>query len=81
VCAGIVLCAALALLSIPSAWALQAAGHSQENADITITPAGHASLILTAKVMAASGLRLILSPEFRLKVKEEFANWVELYNK
>lgn len=58
-----------------------AAGHSQENADISITQAGHESLVLTAKVMAASGLRLLLSPDLRRKVKEEHADWVNLYSK
>ncbi len=77
-----------ATLLVPGAWVgvgteglPRAAGHSQENADITITPAGHDSLILTARVMAASGLRLVLSPELRMKAKEEHSKWVELYNK
>ncbi|MEE8377901.1 MAG: peptidase dimerization domain-containing protein, partial [Candidatus Aminicenantaceae bacterium] len=77
-----------ATLLVPGAWIgvgteglPRAAGHSQENADITITQAGHDSLILTARVMAASGLRLILSPELRQKAKEEHAKWLDLYNK
>ncbi|MFC2161356.1 peptidase dimerization domain-containing protein [Acidobacteriota bacterium] len=76
----------VATLLVPGAWVSVgtkglpgAAGHSQESADITITPAGHESLILTSRVMAASGLRLILSPELRKKVKEEHAQWLELY--
>jgi aminobenzoyl-glutamate utilization protein B len=78
----------VATLLVPGAWVSvgteglpMAAGHSQENADITVSPAGHESLILTAKVMAASGLRLLLSPELRQKAKEEHARWVEHYNK
>jgi aminobenzoyl-glutamate utilization protein B len=58
-----------------------AAGHSQENADITISEAGHNSLILTAKVMAASGLRLLTDSELREKAKAEHAMWLEKYNK
>jgi len=57
------------------------AGHSQENADITISEAGHKSLILTAKVMAAAGLRLLLDPKLRDKAKAEHASWLEKYNK
>lgn len=78
----------LATLLVPGAWIgvgtkgiPQAAGHSLENADITVTSAGYESLIQTARVMAASGLRLILSPELRRKAKEEHAKWLELYNK
>lgn len=56
-------------------------GHSQENANITITPEGHASLILAAKVMASAALRLVMSPELRDKAKKEHALWVEIYNK
>lgn len=57
------------------------AGHTQENADITISEAGHKSLILTAKVMAAAGLRLLLDPKLRDKAKAEHASWLEKYNK
>ena len=77
-----------ATLLVPGAWVSvgteglpRAAGHSQENADITITPAGHESLVQTARVMAASGLRLFLSPDLREKAKEEHAKWLDLYNK
>jgi amidohydrolase len=58
----------------------EAAGHSQENADITISPAGHESLILTSKVMAASALRLFMDAELREKIKAEHAEWKEKYN-
>lgn len=58
-----------------------ATGHSHENADITISTAGHESLIQTSKVMAASALRLIMDPELRKKAKAEHAEWVEKYNK
>lgn len=57
----------------------EAAGHSQENADITISDAGHNSLILTAKVMAAVGLRLLLDEDLRQKAKTEHAEWVKKY--
>ena len=55
-------------------------GHSQELADITISPEGHKSLILTSKVMAASALRLIMDSELLKRVKEEHATWVKKYN-
>ena len=58
-----------------------AAGHSQKNADITISEAGHESLILTAKVMAAAGLRLLLDPKLRKEAKSEHSTWLEKYNK
>lgn len=58
----------------------EVAGHSKENADITISSAGHKSLILTSKVMAASALRLLLDPDLRQKAKKEHAMWVEKYN-
>jgi len=58
-----------------------APGHSQANADISVSPAGHESLILTAKVMAASGLRLLLDAKLSEQAKAEFASWVEKYNK
>lgn len=77
-----------ATLLVPGAWVgvgtkglPQAAGHSQENADITVSQVGHESLILTAKVMAASGLRLVMDAELRQNAKEEHAKWLELYNK
>ena len=56
------------------------AGHSHESADITISPAGHKSLILTSKVMAASGLRLVMSEELRKKAKAEHSMWLKKYN-
>ena len=58
----------------------QAAGHSQENADITVSPAGHESLILTAKVMGAVGLRLLIDGKMREKAKSEHAEWLKKYN-
>lgn len=57
------------------------AGHSQENADLTVSPEGHKSLILTAKVMGASALRLVMDKKLRDKAKAEHAMWLEKYNK
>jgi metal-dependent amidase/aminoacylase/carboxypeptidase family protein len=57
------------------------AGHSQESADITISEAGHRSLILTSRVMAATGLRLLVDKKLREKSKAEHAMWLEKYNK
>jgi amidohydrolase len=57
----------------------EAAGHSQENADISITPAGHKSLVLTSKVMAATALRLFMDPDLAKKAKDEHAVLVEKY--
>lgn len=59
----------------------EVAGHSKENADLSVSPGGHASLVLTAKVMAATGLRLLKDPQLREKAKAEHAMWVEKYNK
>ncbi|MFC2142541.1 peptidase dimerization domain-containing protein [Acidobacteriota bacterium] len=59
----------------------KAAGHSQESAEITLSAAGHESLVLCAKVMAASGLRLLMDPELREKAKAEHTRWQEEYNK
>jgi hypothetical protein len=59
----------------------EVAGHSQENADLTVGDPGHRSLVLTTKVMAASALRLLMDSELREKVKTEHAHWVEQYNK
>lgn len=56
-------------------------GHSQENAQITISEAGHRSLILTSKVMAATALRLLLDKDLREKAKAEHKKWVEKYNR
>lgn len=58
-----------------------AAGHSQENADITVSDAGHESLILTSKVMAATALRLVMDPEIREKARAEHERLVAEYNK
>ena len=58
-----------------------AAGHSQENADISITPEGHRSLVLTSKVMAAVGLRLVMDRDLLERAVQEHANWVEEYNR
>ncbi len=58
----------------------EVAGHSQENADITVSPAGHKSLLLTSKVMGAVALRLVVDPELRRKAKAEHAAWLEKYN-
>ncbi len=55
-------------------------GHSQENADITISEAGHGSLVLTSKVMAAVGLRLVMDAELRKKTKQEHQKWLKKYN-
>ncbi|MBD3414952.1 MAG: peptidase dimerization domain-containing protein [Candidatus Aminicenantes bacterium] len=57
----------------------RAAGHSQKNADITVSEAGHQSLILTSKVMAAVGLRLVLDPKLRKQAKAEHSEWAEKY--
>ena len=72
-----------ATLRVPGTWVgigteglPRAEGHSQENDDITVSPAGHKSLVLTARVMAASGLRLLMIPELRQKAKEEHAKWL-----
>jgi len=58
----------------------QVAGHSQENANITISPAGHNSLILTTKVMGAVALRLLIEKSLRDKAKTEHAEWLKKYN-
>lgn len=55
-------------------------GHTQSNADITISPAGHKSLILTSKVMGAVALRIATDDEIRKKAKEEHAMWLKKYN-
>jgi amidohydrolase len=59
----------------------QAAGHSLDSAEITLSEAGHKSLVLTAKVMAAAGLRLLMDAGLRHKAKAEHALWMEQYNK
>jgi metal-dependent amidase/aminoacylase/carboxypeptidase family protein len=53
----------------------EVAGHSHENAAITISPEGHKGLVQTAKIGAAVALRLVLDPDLRAKVKEEQAQW------
>jgi hypothetical protein len=58
-----------------------AAGHSLESAEITLSEAGHNSLILTAKVMGAAGLRLLMDSDLRKKAKEEHARWLDKYHK
>jgi metal-dependent amidase/aminoacylase/carboxypeptidase family protein len=57
----------------------EAAGHSQENADITVSREGHESLVLTSKVMAAIALRLIMDPELCERARAEHASWVKKY--
>jgi metal-dependent amidase/aminoacylase/carboxypeptidase family protein len=57
-----------------------APGHSRLNADITVSPAGHENLKLTAKTMAATALRLVMDPVMAKKVKDEHASWVAKYN-
>jgi metal-dependent amidase/aminoacylase/carboxypeptidase family protein len=56
------------------------AGHSQENADITISEAGHWALVQTAKVSAAVHLRLLLDEALRERAKAEHAEWKAKYN-
>jgi len=77
-----------ASLKVPGVWATigtdgipEIAGHSQESADVTISPEGHKSAISTAKVMAAVHLRLLMEPEVRRKAKEEHEKWLKEYNK
>lgn len=55
-------------------------GHSMENANITISPQGHKGVVLTGKVMGATGLRLALDPEMQKKIKAEFDMWLKKYN-
>jgi amidohydrolase len=59
----------------------KAAGHSRESAEITLSDAGHKSLVRCAKVMAASGLRLVMDPELRKQAKAEHARWLEEYDR
>lgn len=54
-----------------------AAGHSQELADLTLTPLGHRSLNLQAKRQAAVALRLITQPQLLEDIKAELAQWRE----
>ncbi len=53
----------------------EVAGHSYENAAITISPEGHKGLVQTAKIGAAVALRLFTDPELRKKVNQEHAAW------
>lgn len=55
----------------------EAAGHTDENAAIAISPEGHKGLIQTANISAAVGLRLVVDPELRAKVTEEQRQWQE----
>ena len=53
----------------------EVAGHSYENAAITISPEGHKGLVQTAKIGAAVALRLFTDPNLRAQVNEEHAAW------
>lgn len=55
-------------------------GHSHENADVTVSDAGHEALIQTARVAAAVNLRLLLDGELRERAKAEHAMRKEKYN-
>jgi len=55
-------------------------GHSKPNADIGVSPAGHDSLVLTSKVMAAVALRLVTDGGLLRQVKAEHAQLVQKYN-
>jgi amidohydrolase len=50
-------------------------GHSVENANISISEAGHKGLVQTAKIEAAVALRLVLDPALRDKVTAEQKAW------
>ncbi|MBM3791448.1 MAG: M20 family metallopeptidase [Acidobacteria bacterium] len=58
----------------------EAPGHSQADADISVSPAGHRSLILTTKVMAATALRLVMDAGLRDKIRAEHAQHVRRYH-
>jgi hypothetical protein len=47
---------------------------------MTVSPAGHESLILISKVMGAVALRLVVDPELRQRAKTEQAAWLKKYN-
>ena len=51
-----------------------------ENANITITEQGHKGVVLTGKVMGATGLRIALDPEMRNQIRAEFDSWSKKYN-
>jgi amidohydrolase len=53
----------------------EVAGHSYENAAITISAEGHKGLVQMSKIGAAVGLRLLMDPELRKEVNEEHAAW------
>lgn len=54
---------------------LEVAGHSHENADLSVSPGGHKGLVQTARIGSAVALRLLMDPEFGAKVRQEFAQW------
>jgi len=68
-------------VSIGTADTPEVAGHSRENADLSVSAGGHTSLVLTSKVMAATALRLLKDPQLREKAKAEHAAWVDKYNR
>ncbi len=53
----------------------EVAGHSYENAAITISAEGHKGLVQLSKIGAAVGLRLLTDAELRRKVNDEHAAW------
>ena len=55
----------------------EVAGHSDENADLTISEKGHRALVQTVKIEGAMALRLVLDPKLLATVKEEQARWQE----
>ena len=65
-------CITVAVEGIP-----ETPGHSQEKADMTITPEAHRSLPLMAKRQAAVALRLIMQPELLEKINSELKQWQE----
>ncbi len=70
-----------AYVSIGTEGIPEVVGHSQENADVTVSPEGHKSLILTAKVMGATALRVVMDQKLQDKAKAEHKKWLEKYNK
>ena len=54
--------------------------HSQQYADLSITPEGHRSLILVSKIMAAVALRLVMDTGLQEEARTEHAMWVKKYN-
>ena len=53
----------------------EVAGHSYENAAVTISPQGHKGLIQTVQIGSSAALRLLLDPDLQARVKDEFAQW------